>query len=214
VTAEPVNLWSGADHARTYLERSARKAWREVAYEHLLEIVPEGPRRVLDLGCGDGEVLARVIEVRPGVEAGVACDFSAEMLGRARARFADSEVVDVVEHDLDEPLPRAWGRFDFVVSAFAIHHLVDDRKRALYAEVFDLLEPGGTFCNLEHVASATPELHEAFLAAIGRTLAEDDPSNKLVAVEPQLEWLRAIGFRQVDCFYKWRELALLGGVKP
>jgi hypothetical protein len=77
--------------------------------------------------------------------------------------------------------------------------------------VFDALEPGGTFCNLEHVASATPELHDEFLRVIG---TEDDPSNKLVAVETQLGWLRTIGFEQVECFYKWRELALLAGVKP
>lgn len=42
--------------------------------------------------------------------------------------------VTVVEHDLDEPLPADWGRFAAVVSAFAIHHVVDERKRTLYAE--------------------------------------------------------------------------------
>ena len=178
-----------------------------------MELLPPAPGRVLDLGCGDGQVIGRVVDAYPAVEA-IACDFSPEMLGRARERFADVAAVTVVEHDLDDPLPPAWGSFDAIVSAFAIHHVVDDRKRALYGEVFEHLAPGGIFCNLEHVASPTPELHEAFLGSIGQTLADDDPSNKLASTEAQLGWLRDIGFEQVDCFYKWREIGLLAGVKP
>jgi hypothetical protein len=35
----------------------------------------------------------------------------------------------------------------------------------------------------------------------------------LLDVETQVRWLREIGFGQVDCFWKWRELAVFGGVK-
>jgi tRNA (cmo5U34)-methyltransferase len=208
-----VNLWSEAEHAARYLAERQHLPHRLEGYAALLEMLPDRVHRVLDLGCGDGEVTARVLAEHPGAEA-VACDFSPEMLGRARERFADLPAVTVVEHDLDHRLPAAWGTFDVIVSAFAIHHVVDARKRALYGEVLEHLAPGGTFCNLEHVDSPTPELHEAFLVAIGKSLADDDPSNKLVAVETQLTWLRELGFEQVDCHWKWREMALLAGVAP
>jgi SAM-dependent methyltransferase len=213
VSTADVNLWSDREHVESYLSRRASFPWRDAAYQHLMELLPASPRRVLDLGCGDGKVVGRVVDAYPTVDA-IACDFSPEMLGRARERFAAAPNVEVVEHNLDDPLPPGWGVFDAVVSAFAIHHVVDARKRALYGEVFDHLAPGGIFCNLEHVASPTPELHEAFLRSIGQTLADDDPSNKLAPTEAQLGWLRAAGFEQVDCFYKWREIGLLAGVKP
>jgi tRNA (cmo5U34)-methyltransferase len=212
-TSGSVNLWSEAEHAQWYLERRGRIPRREDGYRALLDFLPEGPIRVLDLGCGDGEVAGRVLDARPGSEA-VAADFSAEMLGRARDRFAGAAAVTVVEHDLEHPLPDAWGTFDAVVSAFAIHHVGDARKRSLYGEVLDRLRPGGAFLNLEHVASPTPELHAEFLRALDIDPAQDDPSNQLAPVELQLGWLRELGFEQVDCHWKWRELALLAGVRP
>jgi SAM-dependent methyltransferase len=144
---------------------------------------------------------------------GVGLDFSALMLDAARERFAGDERIEIVEHDLAQPLP-ALGRFDAVVSSMAIHHLEHARKRSLYAEVFELLEPGGVFANFEDVESPSERLHVAFYAAIGEPLEDEDPSDRLLDVESQLAWLREIGFVDVDCYWKWLETALLIGVRP
>lgn len=204
-----VNLWTSSDHVRDYLGRADQIAHRTEGEATLLEFIPPTTRRILDLGTGDGRLLALVREKHPEIEA-VAVDFSPAMLEAVRGRFADDSRVTVVEHNMDASLPEL-GKFDAVISSFAIHHLVHERKRELYAEVFARLNPGGVFCNLEHVSSPTPHLHEEFLHAIGYTVETEDPSNKLLDVETQLGWLLEIGFTDVDCHWKWRELALMVG---
>ncbi|HEU4393520.1 MAG TPA: class I SAM-dependent methyltransferase [Solirubrobacterales bacterium] len=195
-----------------YLERADGFPHRAEGEGVLLEQVPLNARRVLDLGTGDGRLLALLQRQRPRM-LGVGLDFSDLMLGAARERFAADERVELRRHDLAESLPDL-GRFDAVVSSFAIHHLEHERKRSLYGEVFDLLEPGGVFANFEHVASATPRLHAAFFAAIGEPLENADPSDRLLDVWTQLGWLRELGFDDADCYWKWLEMALLVGVKP
>jgi tRNA (cmo5U34)-methyltransferase len=216
-TIKPVNLWTSNQHAREYLERADSISHRTEGESALLEFIPPSTRRILDLGTGDGRLLASVWKelARQGRAdtVAVAIDFSPTMLNEVRKRFSAESSVSVVAHNLDGPLP-PLGKFDAVISSFAIHHLVHERKRALYAEIYGLLNPSGVFCNLEHVASPTPRLHKEFLARIGFTVATEDPSNKLLDVETQLGWLREIGFVDVDCAWKWRELALLVGRKP
>ena len=205
------NLWTEASHASAYLEKRASIPQRDAGMEALLEWVPATPRRVLDLGAGDGAVLAQVLGRCPDAT-GVAVDFSPLMLDAARVCFSGDSRVEVLVHDLSEPLP-ALGAFDLVVSGFAIHHLDHDRKRVLYGEVFQMLEPGGAFLNLEHVASPTEALHRDFLTRVGMDPDDDDPSNQLLDVETQLRWLRELGYGEVDCHWKWRELALLAAMK-
>lgn len=207
------NEWARAEHALAYLERADGIPHRTEGEAVVLELLPPRVSRFLDLGTGDGRLLALARVAHPEAS-GVALDFSPTMLAAARERFAEDTEVTLVEHDLSRPLPDL-GTFDAVISSFAIHHLDDARKRALYGEVFALLEPGGIFCNLEHVSSPTPELKSAFYRALGTDPeVEEDSSNQCIPAEVQVGWLREIGFRHADCYWKWREMALLAGVKP
>ncbi|HEY9824172.1 MAG TPA: class I SAM-dependent methyltransferase [Stenomitos sp.] len=206
------NLWTSADHALRYLKQADTFPHRTEGEGVLLDQVPKTVQRILDLGTGNGRLLKLLKIDRPDAQA-IAIDFSPLMLEKVRAEFATDERVEIIEHNLDNPLP-TLGRFDAIVSSLAIHHVSDERKRSLYAEVFDLLEPGGTFCNLEHVAPPTPNIHHQFRVAMGIEQQPEDPSNQLLGMEIQLQWLREIGFEDVDCYWKWLELALLVGIKP
>jgi len=207
-----VNLWSSPEHALEYLGHADTIPHRIEGERTLLEFIPANAKRILDIGTGDGRLLGLVKAARPRAEF-VGLDFSPTMLEAARRRFANDPAVTIVAHDFANTLP-PLGEFDSVVSSFAIHHVLHQRKRVLYAEVFQLLMPGGVFCNLEHVASPTIQLHHQFLKQLDLSPEQEDPSNKLLDVETQLGWLNEIGFVNVDCHWKWRELALLAGVKP
>ena len=213
MTSSPVNLWRQGEHALAYLQKRDSIPHRGEGYAAMLEVVPERVERVLDLGTGDGNVLALVLAERPGA-GGVGLDFQEEMLERANERFNGIDAVEIRRHDLDDSLPADLGRFDLVVSSFAIHHLVPDRQRALYGEIFEVLRPGGVFANVEHVASSTPARHLEFLDAVGYGPEGDDPSNKLVPVASHLAWLEDFGYADAECLWKWRELAVVTGRKP
>jgi tRNA (cmo5U34)-methyltransferase len=206
------NQWSSADHALKYLAIADKIPHRIEGEGVLLDQVPKKAQRILDLGTGSGRLLALLKIDRPQVQS-VALDFSPVMLAAVKTQFADDNTVQVVAHNLELPLP-SLGSFDVVVSSFAIHHLTHERKRSLYQEIFALLEPGGIFCNLEHVASPTAKIHEQFRIAIGISEQPDDSSNILLDVETQLQWFRELGFEDVDCYWKWLEMALLVGIKP
>jgi len=205
--ARMADEWSQPERVAEYLSREIPH--RALAEDLLLEALPERIDRFLDLGTGDGRLLRLVGERHPAAK-GVGLDSSQPMLDRAAESLATDPSVELRRHDLSSPLAES-GPFDAVVSGLAIHHLEDERKRALFGEVHDLLAPGGVFANLDLVRSATPELHERFRREIGRV--EDDPTDRLADLAAQLDWLRDAGFGEVDCHFKWLELALTVAVK-
>jgi tRNA (cmo5U34)-methyltransferase len=210
--SSPTKEWSNPQHAVAYLNVADSLPHRSEGESVLIDHLPENTKRVLDLGTGDGRLIKLIKADYPDIEEAVALDVSPTMLKSARDHFAGDSRVKIIEHDLSQPLPDL-GYFDAVVSSFAIHHLKHERKHELYEEIYDIINPTGVFCNLEHVASPSVELHVRFLKAIGYTPEKEDKVNRLLPMEVQLGWLRNIGFVEVDCYWKWLEMALLIGNK-
>jgi tRNA (cmo5U34)-methyltransferase len=214
-----IKEWSDVRHAKAYLDIADEVPHRAEGEAVLLEHIPINAKTVLDLGTGNGRLL-KMIKARRSNIMGIGLDISPTMLKMAGDNFALDNSIKVIEHDLNDSLIfilSKFGTFDVIVTSLAIHHLSHDRKRSIYGEVFSLLNPGGIFCNLEHVDSPTANLHEHFLACIGdkiASFAREEYSDRLLSLETQLNWLRQIGFVDVDCSWKWLELALIIGIKP
>jgi len=209
----------------------------------LLRLIVAGgssPGRFLDLGCGDGALGRALVQQWPKSQ-GVFLDFSAPMLEACRRVLGpDAARHELRQVDYGVPNWRAevedLAPFDAVVSGYSIHHQEETRQRELYGEILGLLRPGGWFLNLEHVASASVwgeqvfdsyfvdalvAFHERTGSGKSRSEVEseyyrrsDKAANRLVPVEIQCQWLRDLGFEQVDCYFKVFELALFGGIRP
>ena len=194
--------------------------------------------RILDLGCGDG-ILGRFILDSFSSASGVFIDFSDTMLDAARENLCSTPNAKIIKADFSTP---GWIEtveedepFDVIISGFAIHHQPDSRKKELYLEIYNLLSQGGIFLNLEHVESSTPEvsklfeeyyvdhLHSYQLKSDPNSSREEDAEgfrnrpdkdeDQLMPIEKQCGWLRDIGFKDVDCFFKQFEIGLFGGRK-
>ncbi|CAL9294537.1 MULTISPECIES: class I SAM-dependent methyltransferase [unclassified Streptomyces] len=180
----------------------------------VVETVPSRAR-VLDLGAGTGLLGGAILERLPEAEL-VLVDHSDAMLAKARERFAGNPRVTIEVADMKDPLPQ--GPFDAVVSGLAIHHLTHAEKEDLFRRIHEVLTPDGVFVNVEQLAGPNARIeamydaqHEAHVQrsecppdewAAGRERMKLDIC---ATTEMQLEWLRKVGFSQVDILAKdWR----------
>jgi tRNA (cmo5U34)-methyltransferase len=194
----------------------------------------------LDLGCGDGILGAAILGEYP-LTRGLLVDFSEPMLAQAREQLVEFEAQLTFENcDYGDPawIDRilAFRPFDAIVSGYSIHHQPDARKRAVYQEIFSLLKPGGWFVNIEHVSSAAEtniDLFEGHYVSARHAMERqnggarsieqiaeeyrnrpDKAANILSSVEIQCDWLRELGYEEVDCYFRIYELAVVAGRKP
>jgi SAM-dependent methyltransferase len=140
---------------------------RELVFE---EVAEAAPRRFLEVGCGPGELSARVqAELAADV---VAVDISPRMVELARARGVDARTGDV------QDLPFAACEFDCAVAAWMLYH-VPDVDRAL-GELARVLRPGGRLIAVTNYGDHLKELRE--LVGAPPRAAGTFPGERAVAI--------------------------------
>lgn len=179
--------------------------------------------RVLDIGAGTGLFSSFIKEKYPNAKITL-IDISENMLDVAKQRFKDDNNVDYIVADYTEY--EFNQTFDIVISSLSIHHLDDKDKIKLYNKVFTLLNENGLFLNADQVLGHTPFIEnlykndwkykvetsglmkEEIEAAFERTKLD-----KMSTLENQLNCLTQIGFKDVDCVYKYFNFVVLFGRK-
>lgn len=220
----PRENWADESFVAYWLEReSTRSPDRMHQFAVVRSLVPrrrDEEFRYIDVAGGDGS-LDEVLLTHFTRAHLTLVDGSETMVDRARARLAPfGERVTVLRADLSGPdwLSVVQGRFDLAVSTIAIHNLrAAGRVRALYAEVFDVLEEGGFFVNFDYVRAASPALRpfpawatpDADALYITHSTGGTSPGTLI----EQFVWLGEAGFIAVDCFWKQFAAAAFGGFK-
>lgn len=197
----------------------------EAFYAAALDLIPADAAHIVELGAGSGLFSAMLRAAFPEAQLTL-IDFSENMLALAQRRLGEnsSDIHFLLADYTTEPLPL---NPDAIVSSLSIHHLEDERKRALLPHVLDALRPGGMFINADHIAGPTPELESVYqqrwlgaVRALGATEQQIADSlyrqteDRRTPVAPQLAWLREAAFADVDCWYKHSSFAVMSGTKP
>ena len=220
MTAEPISERSTEEFydelASSYNEIIYRCAPRyEEMQMTMVDYVPSDlqPLRILDLGCGTGNLTLRVLETFQEAEV-VALDLSAEILDVCRRQCGTDRVSYLQQdfHSLD--LPDA--ECDLVVSSIAIHHVDDPAKQRLFNDVYASLHPDGVFTFVDQFRGETPGIYRQHMK-VWKQFADSKgipPEEWEMWMEhqqqhdyhatlgQQIEWLRQTGFQQVDCLWK------------
>ncbi len=127
------DLWSRSYDA-PWLQRFTYRPEQDAVLRRLTSLEPGA--RVLDVGCGTGQLAARLRRRLPELDI-VACDYSAGMLEKARARAGELRWVRADA----QRLPFAAERFDALVSTEAFHWFPD--PQAALRGFHRVLAPGG-----------------------------------------------------------------------
>lgn len=210
-------------------------------YDEMLDVlvgcIASANHRILELGCGTGELSLKVLERYPSAEI-IAVDYSSRMLDFARVKIESAGYAarwTGIELDFGEwannPSFSGLGdKFDACISSLAIHHLEDEMKLKLFQRIRESLNAGGCFWNADPILAESAAMkdiyqrrEEDWALSQGETLAQvranvgtsvsygySNP-DRLATLWAHLEMLTKSGFETVAVPWKYCGMAVFGG---
>lgn len=187
---------------------------------------------VLDLGCGDGLFIQELLKSFTPAKVRLV-DGSNEMLDAAKERLGEQEIIYFSLASFQELLSKdpINENFDFIYSSLTIHHLPFDEKKNLYTYIYNHLSAGGCFVHYDVVISPSEKTESYYLSIWRQWIRENsaiEKHKKLISIpeqyknnkdnvpdtlDSQLRAMKEIGFKDVDCYFKYGIFTLFGGFK-
>jgi tRNA (cmo5U34)-methyltransferase len=229
-------IWRSEDTVTHWAsERAHRERLHVPRQRFMAELLPfadDAEFTVLDLGAGAGALSRAILERYPRSTA-ILADFSEQMMGAGTHElepFADRYryvTFDMSTSTWPDGIPAA---LDAIVSSLFVHHLPDERKQSLFAEIFERLVPGGWSLHYDPVTAddkvvdatwqrvaerGDPELTRRRLHPTTDEHARwQNHIRYMIPLERLLGYLRAPGFAGIDVYYKRLEWVVYGGLRP
>ena len=236
MTDTNAEIWKSEEVARSFAAQSTqRERERGEQLEFVARLLPFGPDDAftfVDLGAGTGAAARAVLKEYPRA-VGLLAEYSEQMAAEGRKLLTEYEgryryvEFDMLEHAWSNVIPE---RVDAVVTALAIHHLPDARKRSLFEEIRGGLKPSGWFINFDPIRAPDDQL-EAVWQRVNDRFEPNGPFRRanrtpqeqarwenhvrnMIPLAPQLEWLAEAGFVDIDVFWKRLDWVIYGGRSP
>lgn len=193
--------------------------------------------RVLDIGCGHGDVTAEIIKLNSEASFTL-IDYSKDMVVSSSERFKDNSKIKILQHDLNNGLPETITdeKFDVVVSCFSLHHIEYYNRIKLYSDIFKVLDENTFFINGDMFKGDSSQMNEWefdnwvnwMVVKIKEHLGQEKTFEEIkkrqlesfekMGDKPGTLWdmysdLKMAGFKNVDCMLKIQNLAVIVAAK-
>lgn len=199
-------------------------------YDEMLDLMLEyvwndSPKRILELGCGSGNLTERILKKFPNAKL-TAVDASGRMIDIARHRFSEWRELEFKQAAFQQ-LAFPKDTYDLIVSSISIHHLNDEEKLALFQHARDWLSPNGIFTFCDQFAGESPYLYSRHMEfwhsaskAMGATeqewedwMSHQEAHDFHSSIQLHFDLLSQAGFKMIDCtrrYFLWTTLIASG----
>ncbi|MBN1802262.1 MAG: class I SAM-dependent methyltransferase [Candidatus Lokiarchaeota archaeon] len=117
--------------------------------------------RILDLGCGTGNLTRKVKLAFPNSK--ITClDNSPQMVEQAREKLKEFDEITFLIQDFNELSFQE--NYNVIISSLALHHLVsDDEKKCIYRKIYHSLNNKGVFLNFDNLLGSNDSVQKQYL---------------------------------------------------
>ncbi len=174
-------------------------------YIKMAELVPEGTKALLDLGCGTGLELDEIFKRLPDI-AVVGIDLCQEILNILRNKHPDRNMKLICGNYFDVDLGE--NAFDTAISFQTMHHFSHPEKIALYTKLCKALKEKGVYIEADYMVMEQAEEDRWFAESARLRQEMKVPDGELYhldtpcTVANQIAMLRKAGFASAEMVWR------------